>query len=88
MNQIPELPEGYFFRVKPTIFDALRIDLRKKLRWGSRCIEWNVTYPNDEAVLRAMNRLKAENFTPQPPDPRNPYCGDYPPKTLGDTNDA
>lgn len=82
MNQVPELPEGYFFRVSYAYLDMLRVELRKKLRWGSRCVESDLAYPNDKSVLREMNDLKAKAFTPQPPDPCEKYLGDYPPKTL------
>lgn len=82
MNQVPELPEGYFFRVSYAYLGLLRIDLRKKLRWGSRSVGSELAYPNDKAVVREMNVLKAEAFTPQPPDPFEKYYGDYPPKTL------
>lgn len=79
MNQVPELPEGYFFRVSYAYFGMLRIALRKKLRWGSRSVVSSLAYPNDRSVLQEMDDLKAEAFAP---DPCEKYCGDYPPKTL------
>ncbi|MFD9442136.1 hypothetical protein [Streptomyces sp. NPDC060001] len=35
----PELPEGYFYRVRPESFGLLLIEIRRQGRWFSACVE-------------------------------------------------
>lgn len=83
---LPELPEGYFWRVRTGSLSRDYLDLRKKTWYGSKVIdnrvlryydgEGNVIEPRVEILNRAK-RIYGEFENPW-----DEYYGDYPPKKL------
>ncbi|MEU3986099.1 hypothetical protein AB0F77_39585 [Streptomyces sp. NPDC026672] len=43
----PELPEGYFYRVRPESFGLLVVEIRRQGRWFSSQVESCVLRPGD-----------------------------------------
>ena len=83
---LPELPEGYFWRVVEGADHITYVELRKKAWLGSRrvdrrsCRYYNeyhdVLDPRDEILSCALWIMKEFH------DPWAEFYGDYPPKSL------
>ena len=85
---LPEVPEGYFWRIQQGAFSIYRIELRRK-RWiGSARVDSaildyydahrQVLEPRVEAFRKAQNIMKEFN------DPWVELLGDYPPRNIND----
>ncbi|MFJ6636594.1 hypothetical protein ACIQMR_35300 [Streptomyces sp. NPDC091376] len=48
----PELPPGYFYRVRPKSFGLLKVEIRRQGRWLSSCVE--------DVCIRPANYATAE----------------------------
>jgi hypothetical protein len=88
---MPEVPEGYFWRVVPSVLHTDKLQLRKKTWYGSRKVDerlLNYYYtdsrdpiPPVESILWAANLLMKEaEFN----DPWPKFYGNYPPKKLSE----
>lgn len=83
---LPELPEGYFWRVRIGSMHMTYVELRKKSWFGSLRVQrrraryydgdGEVLDPREEIITLAMSIMKEFN------DPWTPFYGDYPPKKL------
>jgi hypothetical protein len=43
----PELPEGYFYRVRPFMRSGLRVEIRRRQLVGSVAEEFGLTWPSE-----------------------------------------
>lgn len=83
---LPELPEGYFWRVRPGSLHMDKLELRKRVWFfsilqDSRVLHYytdtqRVLDPRDE-ILRAARKILKEFVNPW-----EAFYGDYPPKRL------
>jgi hypothetical protein len=86
---LPELPEGYFFRVTPWSgrnryeYD-LEVQLRRKLFIGSTKIDMALATNNPHRIYEAARMVKqrAMKVIYKEPGDIYKYVGDYPPKKL------
>lgn len=85
---LPELPEGHFWRITRSAGDYLRVQIRRKLRLGSRVVAWSVVLKskaNPEEIVHAagyaMRDLRQGKRWRE-------YLGDYPPKTLNPSTEG
>lgn len=86
LTGLPELPEGYFWRVRPGSFRMDRLELRKRV--------WFFSVEEDSRILPFYggNRepldpgetilVHAKSIMKEFHNPWGSYYGDYPPKTL------
>lgn len=92
MNGLPELPEGYFFRVRPWTFGGgmgkytLMVKLRRKTWWGSHPVGSSISEHTPEAIREAAHSALREWLQSlerkRTIHLRRQFVGDYPPKTL------
>lgn len=79
---LPELPEGYFWRVKESFGQFTNFQIRKKLLFGSVLVTEGVT---ESWKLNDLHFRWMANYTYGKFDLRAgayKYMGDYPPKRL------
>lgn len=83
---LPKLPENFFWRVREGSLSTDRVELRKKLRFGSVKVDSRVAryYADDGAVLDPRDEILrlAKRIFGEFNDPWTEYRGDYPPKSL------
>lgn len=87
---LPELPEGYFWRVKETYKGStyLRVEIRKRGLIGSRRIEWHPvekSRASDFEIKRAAEYAlvwKNQGGFDSSGDRWKKFVGNYPPKKL------
>lgn len=83
---LPELPEGYFWRVKESVGDYLRIQMRRRVFFWSEVVEWSGVNKNIASKFEIQMAAKHVLLLVQEKkvDPKwRKYLGDYPPKKLG-----
>lgn len=80
---LPEVPEGYFWRVKPSSGSYILVELRKKTWLGSTCVEWSVVRKDKASKYEIIfvAHYVMEKWHKVEPDLSHFY-GDYPPKSL------
>lgn len=80
---LPELPEGYFWRVKESFGQFVKFQIRKKLLLGSSLIVESVTesWELNDGHFRFMAQHTYGKFDGR--TGARKYIGDYPPKKLG-----
>lgn len=88
---LPEVPEGYFWRIKRWNYGhgpySLRVELRRRLAFGlSVAVEDSLSRHTEEDILRSANqvlRLSAARIENRRTiNERDKFVGDYPPKSL------
>ena len=85
-TNLPKLPKGYFWRIKPGDFGSVDVQLRKRGRWGSSPIDYCITDTLEIEWIRVLagriwydfnqknkHRLAHQEFASK-------WYGDYPPK--------
>jgi hypothetical protein len=81
----PEVPENYFWRVAPSGSYA-RIQLRKKVLFFSRVVEWDAverTRLSKKVIIGAADYILDTLHALKTKDEKK-FFGSYPPKKLGD----
>jgi hypothetical protein len=83
LTGLPELPKGYFWRVKMILNEFVVVQIRKRLLWGSCAIEEASLIRQDVGPQRiqAVAFLALDRWTRTRKD-LGRYLGDYPPKKL------
>ena len=81
---LPVVPDGHFWRIKKGVGNCLRVQLRKRIWFGSSVVEWGVVSfskasPEELSwtanwVLKELARKRSRGW--------KKYIGDYPPKKL------
>ena len=81
---LPELPEGYFWRVVEIAAHITRVELRKKAWLGSRRVRSCRYYESYHTVREPGERILscALGIMKEFHDPWAEFYGDYPPKSL------
>lgn len=89
---LPHVPEGYFWRMRSNSFGLTwTLDLRKKMRWGSRSIrsltvaapDRTDKFPTTDDWEHYIRLEAAEMWSYEFNDQSGSrYLGDYPPKRL------
>jgi hypothetical protein len=92
VTELPELPAGYFFRLKRWTYGGsnytIRVSLRKKTWWGSYQVADSLAEHNEESIQQgarfALNESRRKIASRLTIHDRKKFLGDYPPKKLGD----
>lgn len=81
---VPELPEGYFFRVEPDSVskDFVTLELRKRGRWWSHLVDYVPLIANVDELTEYMEYLKTVLAEKSKRSDMRQYVGDYPPRTT------
>lgn len=85
---LPELPEGYFWRVKESVSIFVDVEIRKKWWVGSRQVAWTSMYRSQlskQKILECARYVlsKWRRDVTETNDSRA-LLGDYPPKSLNE----
>ena len=78
-HEVPTLPKGYFFRVKPGELGVYVVQLRRKIIGRFSYLIDHEATDHDQYILRAMRILKGAAWPETRGNPEN--YGDFPPKT-------
>lgn len=82
---LPEVPKGYFWRVKKSLHPYGYVQLRKKLFIGSFLVESTIFRQNELSERTILSdawlTLNKVDFNPKP---KKNFYGNYPPKTIGE----
>lgn len=88
---LPQLPEGWFYRIKKWNYHlsecTLMVEVREPRRFGSRLLGQSIARHTDRGVWQgaefALQDAQRKARSRRTISARNQYLGDYPPKKLG-----
>lgn len=81
---LPELPEGYFWRLRRSSLEYLRLEIREKRLIRSKVVTWSVIAKDDVSITEIQRTAILVKHSFKKGTNWKSYLGDYPPKKLGE----